>query len=233
MFDIGIIVKDAYKSSFIKILTLVLVLILPIQLLYTLFTVFLSTPFNLFGLPIIGSAIRSFLMIIAFFLAQIPFILIYRQYRRNGEIKISSVFLQFFKYAFPIYMLMLLISFFVTLGFIFLIIPGIVMLILFIGLPQVKVMEDTPFIQTIRNAFDFGRKNFGFLIVVTLCFVFLDIMGSMITFFFLSLFTNWYFLLNIGIMLVNALTMPLFAFMVTEKYIEWSGEEQYWFNQGK
>ncbi|WP_188433869.1 hypothetical protein [Kroppenstedtia guangzhouensis] len=225
MLSTAIIAKDVYKTSFMKILIFVLALILPIQLLYTLFTVFLSTPFNLFGLPIIGSAIRSFLMIVAFFLAQIPFVLIYQQYHINGEIKISTVIFQFLRYAFPIYMISLLVSFFVTVGFIFFVIPGMVILVLFTGLPQVKVMEDTSFIQTIRNAFNFGRMNFGFLVIVTLCFVFLDILGSTLTFFFLSFFTDWYFLLNIGIMLVNALTMPFFAFMVTEKYIEWSGEE--------
>lgn len=120
-----------YKENYKSILLLCLTIIFPIQLAYTFLINYVTIPFEFFLNPLWPSLLHSFFMLIALFLMHPPFISMVSQDRRHDEIKIGRLYADSLQYMFSIYIVGICYAFIVTFGFLFFLIPGIVISIFF------------------------------------------------------------------------------------------------------
>lgn len=107
---------------------------------------------------------------------------------------------------------------------VFLIIPGIVLLVLFLAVPYVAIIDDLTWWQGIKRSFTFGRKNFFVILGTALLFALIDTLLSTLALICTSLITNLFIVSNIALLLVNALFLPLFIFTIGNMYQKWKSD---------
>ncbi|MEC2057619.1 hypothetical protein I6J18_12430 [Peribacillus psychrosaccharolyticus] len=154
----------------------------------------------------------------------LPIISIVVQDTRHENVKIGPIYGDFFKNAFFIYMLSILFAIVTTLGFLLFIIPGIFLLVLFMGIPFVKVIDNDPFEVVIKQAYLFGKQNFMLLSSLLITFAIVDFVFTYLFSFIAIVFTEQMAIVNWTLLLINMFLLPLYIITVTKIYLSWNGE---------
>lgn len=220
-------VKEActlYKQQFLRLLLIGVTVILPIQVIYTFTINYIAGPFKLFGIPLWTSFFQSVFMLMSIFIMILPIISIVVQDTRQEKVKIGSIYGDFIKNAFFIYMISIPFAIVTTLGFLLFIIPGIFLLVLFMGIPFVKAIDDDPFKVVIKQAYLFGKQNFMLLSGLLITFAIVDFVLSYLFSFIAIVFTEQMAIVNWTLLLINMFLIPLYIITVTKIYLSWNGE---------
>lgn len=220
-------IKEAgalYKKNFWRILLVGITIILPVQIIYTILVNYVSLPFILFNIPLWPTIFQSVFMLISVFVLLIPLISIVVQDMRANEVKVGQLYLDTLKYAFFVYMISIPVSILTTVGLLLLIIPGLVLLVLFIGIPFAKVIEDDKLKATLKKSIAFGKENFLHICSLLLLFAVADFIGTYLFSLMAIVTTGLMAITNWAIMIFNMLLLPLFVFALGKQYMIWNGE---------
>ena len=181
-------------------------------------------PFYYFQIPLWPSVFQSVFMLMAVFIMLIPLISLVIQYTRTGKVKAGKLYLDLLKNAFFIYLVSIPFSILTTVGLLLFIIPGIILLVFFMGIPFVKVIEDESFKVVLKKSISFGKENFISLCGLLLLFAAIDFIGTYLFSFLAIVFSGQMAVTNWTMMVVNMFLLPLFVFSIAKQYLDWNGE---------
>ena len=213
-----------YKANLLLVLLIGLTIILPIQIIYTIVVNYISMPLFYFNIPIWPNIFQSVFMLMSLFIMLIPFVSFVVQDTRANTIKIGKIYGDTIKHAFFVYVFSIPFAIITTAGLFLLIVPGILCLVFFMGVPFVKVIEDVPFLTVIKRSYAFGKDNFLMLCGLLLLFAAIDFIGSYIFSFITIILTGQMAMMNWMLMILNTFLFPLFVFTVSKIYLDWNGE---------
>lgn len=223
------LLKDAlhlYKKNILRVLLLGITVLLPIQVIYTILVNYVSLPFIYFNIPLWPSIIQSVFMLISVFVMIIPLVSIVIQDTRLQQVKTGKLYLDMLRYAFFVYIISIPISIITTVGFLLLIIPGLVLLIFSIGIPLVKMAENETLKGVVKKSIAFGKENFLNLCGFLLLFAAVDFIGTYILSYLAIVLTGQMAVTNWALIILNMFLLPLFVFAVAKQYLEWNGEAE-------
>lgn len=215
---------DLYKSKFLTILLIGLTITIPTLFLYTFVVNYTTFPLRVFFIPIWPDMVKLFFTMIVFPFIQIPFVSMALQYARIGDVKVSRVYGDILKYGFSIYVISILSSVLITIGSLLLLIPGLVLMIFFMGIPFVAVVDDMTGWRGVKQSFAFAKTHFIQLMGWLLLFVLFDFVLSFILSFIAIYTANSFLVVNLSLTLGTILTLPVFVFGITFQYLDWIGD---------
>ncbi|MFD1435664.1 hypothetical protein ACFQ5F_12220 [Kroppenstedtia eburnea] len=181
--------------------------------------------FTFLFLPIGGDFMQSLFGLIFLSVMEIPFICLVLSVIRNEEVVFGRVVKGFFDHVVPIYFIGCLYGLMVSMGLVFLIIPGLLLLIFLALFPQALIMEDEKWFGGLRRSFIVVKDHFfpvmGILLLLFGVEMLLKtvLMGG-------ALFLAQTYLPALLINLALHLTVfPLFTIWLSLLYVEWAGVE--------
>ncbi|WP_280771165.1 hypothetical protein [Salipaludibacillus daqingensis] len=211
-----------YLSRFHHILFITLVIGLPLQFGEYFLTVFVFVFFDYLGLTLIGTIGMFIVAGVGVILIQIPYIWIASHSIINEEVDLRYALLLFIKCFVPIGFLSTLYLTGVLPGTLLLIVPGIIFLTFAIFYPYVKIIDNLKGKKAIKKMFEISKNHCIQMILILIVFI----SANMLIWFGLSWttmqFTTDLITFIILRMLLNVFMVPLFVFVMTLHYYEWS-----------
>ena len=215
-----------YREQFPKIILINLTYVFPIQFIYMIVTNYAVLPFEIFQVPLWTYLIRTFFMLITLSVVQLPFIAMADRHYNFEMISLRNIYRTTFKYAFFVYVIGVLYSFLTVAGTIFFILPGVFILLCFYAFPYVAVVSNLTGWKGIKQTFRFGVKKFFWMLLVMGLFILIDLIVTAIMQLVVLSLTGALLIINFGLMAVSALIIPLYVFLITFEYNEWSERHQ-------
>lgn len=210
-----------YKLNIKKIILLGFTIIIPLQVLFTFFTNLIALPFSIFEIRLWETMVQLFFTVITFSLIQLPFISLFQLDIQDEEYRVGHIYGLSLQKGFMIYLLSIICAVIILAGAILFIVPGIILMVFLIAIPQATVIENKTWWKAVKQSIRFAKQNFTRLFMLILIFMVLDFLISYVSY-FLALFTsNSFIVLNLFIMLGNAVILPFFIFSISYLYHEW------------
>ncbi|WP_077210659.1 hypothetical protein [Bacillus dakarensis] len=213
-----------YKNNFLRVLLIGITVLLPIQLIYTILINYVAMPFQYFNLPLWTSIFQSIFMLMSVFVMFIPLISMVAQDTRTSSVKTGKLYGDTIRYAFFAYLISIPVSILITTGLLVLIVPGIILLVLLIGIPFVTVIEDERPKSVIKKSISFGKENFLSICGILLSFAAFDVVGTYLVTFAASVLNGQMAFANWLMIILNIFVLPLFVFTIAKAYLNWNGE---------
>lgn len=154
----------------------------------------------------------------------IPLVSLVIQDTRYNKVKTGKLYVDMLRYAFFVYIISIPISILTTVGFLLLIIPGLVLLIFSMGIPLVKMVEDVSLKAVLKKSMAFGKENFMHVCGLLLLFAAVDFVATYLFSYLAIVLTGQMAVTNWVLMILNMFLFPLFVIAVSKQYLEWNGE---------
>lgn len=227
------LIRDAwflYKENILKILLMGVVIVAPVYWIYLNVNILVYKHFLEQGGNLAGhffDHITVVTSLIALAVVQLPFIQMALQDMEEGKATLGKAFGSFFKYVFPVFILSLIYVCMVIIGFTFLVIPGLIVLILFYLFPYAMVIEGKKGFQSFSRAFELGKSHFFPLCGYIIGFGIVDWVFNEVVSFILMQFPAGQFPFSglayiLSHMLFSMLINPFYVFVLTINYTAWS-----------
>lgn len=220
--DMGNAIKSSlitYRIYFKEVVLIGFLFTLPLQVAFTFFINYVTAPFQFFGNQLWTSLIQLFFILILFPMIQLPYISLVKYDMLEDGVSLSTVFNDFFKNSFHVYLLSIICSVLSTIGLIFFIIPGLILMLFFLCLPQAVLINNKKWFGALKRSMQLGRKKVLSLSALIVMFLFIDSLISGLLFFLGVGLTNSFFIVNIILLIVNTFLIPIFIFAISYIYI--------------
>lgn len=208
-----------YIDRLFMIVVILLGFVLPIQLIHH-FSLGNFAYIDWEHTPLLLKLTEAGLYLLEIWLVQLPFISL-AQKGQGQKATQREVFHSVITHLVPVLAVGVLYTLAVLVGLTLLIIPGYILLILLLLFPQVTVVEGLTVRLGLKRAFNLGKVHFLQLSVLMLSFVLVETLLTLVLQYGLGSQTHLSMLLLIRLLL-QSLLLPLFSFMVTLFYVEWS-----------
>lgn len=212
-----------YKKKFLVICLLSVTITIPFYFLMLFANRFVNLPLQVFVVPLWPTLVDIFFSIVAFCIMQLPFISVALQYFQTSQLRISKVYVDTLIYGFPIYIISIFCGVFVAMGSLFFLIPGLLFLIWFLGIPYAAVIDDMKWWRGLKQSFRFGNAHFFQLIGILGVFLLIDFGINYAVSLGVIYFVNSVAVLNLLLIITNVLMLPVFTFILTHLYLDWIG----------
>lgn len=211
---------DLYKRQLGKIIVISLVLIAPMEMLNLFLSNYIAKLYGFLNLDLFYGWFVGFFNLIFFMLFQIPYICMAYKDRLKEDYSIGDILAFTLEKALPIYIVSIFSALLVTLGLVFFVVPGILILIYVTPFPYVAVIENEFWWKGFKSAIRFAQAHlFGWAGVV-LAFQWMEWLIG----FGLLLMSNFYIhhfgFAALSQIVLNMLFIPFFTFVVTNYYME-------------
>ncbi len=220
------VLKEAvalYRKKFLVICLVAVTVVIPFNFLITFAVNYVNLPLQVFVVPLWPTLVKISFSIVAYYIMQLPFISMAFQYFQSEQLKVSRVYGDTLTYGFPVYVISILCAILVAFGSLIFLLPGLVLLIWFLGVPYAAVIDDMRWLRGLKQSFRFGNARFFQLIGFLVVFALIDFGISYAISFGVIYFFKSLAILNLSLMVINALLLPLFAFILTHQYLDWIG----------
>lgn len=208
-----------YAEQLFMAVAILLGFVLPIQLIHH-FALGNFAYMDWSQTPVLVKIMDAGLYLLEIWLVQIPFISLAAQKAKGKKATIREVLHSTIVYLVPVCAVGVLYTLGVLLGLTLLILPGCLLLILLLLYPQVAVVEGLTVRLGLKRAFYLGKVHFVQLSVLIVSFVLVESLVALFLQYGLGSQTQLSILLPLRLVL-QSLLLPLFAFIVTLKYVEW------------
>lgn len=215
---------DLYREKKGQIMLFAVIVVLPIQLAYWLLSNYFSILLTLSGLDFVAYLVNTFFILWFLSLIQIPFIYIGYQGYFYETLNSKRIIKDMLVNCFQIYVLGFIFALFVTVGFMFYIVPGLILMVLFLAFPYAVIIDKTKWWKTIKLSFQFGKSNFVKLLIFILLFGVIEWLLEMLLIAPLVLITSKFLYINLAFMLINILIISSSVFYLTWIYLKWKEE---------
>ncbi|KPC77555.1 hypothetical protein ADL26_02105 [Thermoactinomyces vulgaris] len=210
-----------YKDKLLYILLFGVTIAFPLFFINQFVSTFYYNLFATVGVSELGSYPQFIFSTITIFISQIPFIYLVKSKLIEEETSISEGYRVFFEHMLPVYVVGAIIAILVTLGTVLFIVPGLILLMLFILYPYVVVFEGESWFSGLKRAFQVGKTRLFQVMGVTFLLSILTMLMNFVTL-FLSLYTlDNLFLINIIQLIFNMFILPYLTFVVGHYYYDW------------
>ncbi|WP_142752261.1 hypothetical protein [Neobacillus piezotolerans] len=215
-----------YTGRFEGVLLLSLTIVLPLLLGIW----FLNNIVYFFVFDEFTSAIADFYYIFLTFsvlmIAQVPFIEMVKSYAEEGDYKYRNIYYAFFTTAFSIFLFAIAVSLAATVGTMFFIIPGLILLVFFFTAPYESVMSGKSIWKSIKPSFTFAKKKFFPLLSIILFISLVEIIIGWIGMYVIYSVTASLLAQITVQMLLNLVFFPFLSIWIAFYYLSWKEGHQ-------
>jgi hypothetical protein len=216
-----------YTFSFIaerfeKLLIIVLCVQLPLLILHSIITnyIYAITP-NVGTIYSVADIYYALFTILFFLYAQIPFVKYTFNELEGREGSLKNALYTFVVQGFPIFVFSCLISILIIIGFSFFVVPGIIILSLFITAPIISIIDNKSVWKSIKEARLLFKKHFiKIILLISLWGTVEMVIGIIVNSFILNITSSYAALAGVQI-LTNMLFYPLFIVLLTTSTLKW------------
>lgn len=216
-----------YTFSFIgerfeKILLIILCVQLPLLLLHSLITnyIYAITP-NVGTVYSIADIYYALLTILIFIYAQVPFVKYTFNELEGREDSLRNAFYTFVVNGFPIFVFACLISILAILGFALFIIPGIIVLAVFITAPIIAIVDDKSVWKSIKESgLLFKKKFIKIILLISLWGILEMVIGMVLNGLILRITSSYAAIAGVQ-MITNMIFYPIFLILLTTYTLKW------------
>ncbi|MGA8941471.1 MAG: hypothetical protein WB502_01940 [Thermoactinomyces sp.] len=213
-----------YKQEFGRILLLSLLITLPVQLIAMFFTNYFYSYYGILNLVYVADWFFAFIILLSISFVQIPFIRLFQLHIDHQRAEISEAIDSVLKNGFMVYVMGILYAICVVVGSLFLIIPGLILMVLLYAFPYAVVMEEEKWGSAFKLAIQFGKDNFFRLLGIILGFSLVEMTVERVIEFVILSLTNNFLIISLVLLAVNMFFIPLFSFINGFVYAKWSGQ---------
>lgn len=205
-----------YQERFLLVLTYSIAFAVPIYYLNGFYADYLISSYEIFKF-IPGGFFRNVFMMLAISVVQIPFIELVRLKTMGKKASLKDGVRSLLDHIFPVYVMSLVYLILVSVGFVFLVFPGIVILILFMFFPQTAVIEGLHWWKGFKRASMVAKQNFFKLLLIVLLLGLFELVVQVMIGILLS---NPSIVIEIILMIF---AVPLQGLIMTFFYLKWTG----------
>jgi hypothetical protein len=217
-----------YKRNFMAILVLALTTTLPLLLLSDFLSTFMVAYNLALGVPLF-SRIPQFIISITFmFVIEIPFIFLANRWMNQERYSYGEVYSSFFENLFPVYVIGAITAFLIAFGSLLFIIPGIILMVLFMTIPYVAVIEKDRWFVGWKRAFSIGKEKFFPILGVSVLLTIVTLIINLIFQFIAVEVTGTLLIYSFAQILFNMLFVPYVAAVTTFYFRDWAGISNKW-----
>ncbi|GGK08658.1 hypothetical protein GCM10007063_33820 [Lentibacillus kapialis] len=213
---------EIYTSKFEKVLILMLVTTLPLLMVHSFVTnyIYAITPSY--------SAVYSFadiyyglITLLLYLYAQTPYIrFIYNEYK-GAENSLRNSIYHFLVNGFTVFVFACIASVFTTIGFIFLILPGLIFLALVFPVPYISVFDEKSVWKSFKEGFRVGKKNFFKIMLIVMLAGLAELLFGILVTYQLFNITSSFAAQMITQMTLNIIIYPFIIMLLTSYMIKW------------
>ncbi|MBH0171682.1 hypothetical protein [Fictibacillus sp. 18YEL24] len=211
-----------YRYEFKTIMIIGITMAIPIQIFFLFFSNYLSVPYVLMGIPIWQNIIQMFFIMVSFSLLQVPFIVLFRFHVSDFDFSYKDIFIQSFRYFFLLYLTSIFTALVCIMGMFMFVLPGILLLVLLLAIPQSIILEENNLWKSIRYSISFGKANLGKLLFILFIFFLFDIFLSYLAYVTAIYISNLSIIINFFFIAINGLLIPIFIFTLSSMYTSWN-----------
>ncbi len=216
-----------YTFSFIgerfeKILIIILSVQLPLLLVHSVITnyIYAITP-NVGTIYSVADIYYALFTVLFFLYAQIPFVKYTFNELEGREHALRNALYTFAVKGFPIFVFACVISILAILGFALFIIPGIIIMAIFITAPILAIVDNQSVWKSTKEARILFKKKFVKIIVLLLIWGLVEMaVGMLLNSFILNITTSYAALAGVQ-MVTNMIFYPVFIVLLTSYTLKW------------
>jgi hypothetical protein len=217
-----------YKEHFGKILILGITVIFPLFLVNHFIINYFFYFYSLVGVPFVASIPQFLFTFVVILLCEIPFICLVLCRLKGGEPQLREAYRGLFEHLFHVYVMGVLIAILIILGTLLFVIPGLILLILFMLYPYVAVVEEEKWLAGLKKTFEIGKTHYFPLLGVAVALGLLTMIVEGIVLFVSLLFTNNYLLISLIQIVLSVLLLPYITIVTTYYYNDWMDIGESW-----
>ncbi|VEF49209.1 Uncharacterised protein family (UPF0259) [Bacillus freudenreichii] len=163
----------------------------------------------------------AFVTMVLLIYAMVPFIKFTANEFEGHENPLKNAFYTFAVQGFNIFAFSVLISLLTVIGFMFLIIPGLVILAAFISAPIIAVIDEKSVWKSMKESFQiFKKHSWKIILFISLLSLLELIIGIALNFLLFSI-TDSYAAVVISQIFLNTIFFPVFGVVLTSLVIKW------------
>ncbi|TFD99390.1 MULTISPECIES: hypothetical protein [Jeotgalibacillus] len=210
-----------FSKKYERILLIILLVQIPLLTLYFFFANYMYAVVPNFGTAFSAADIyNAYFMIILFFVAQIPFIY-YWHYEESGEEKpFRLAILQSVIRVFHFFVFAVSIGALITLGLAVFVLPGLIIMAMFISAPLIAITENKSVWKSVRESIQLFKRHHWKLLLLIIAFSLIEFVLSFMVQVFILNITTSYLAVVLSHLFINTIFFPLFyltlAFLVAK-----------------
>ncbi|GFZ81345.1 hypothetical protein GCM10010978_22900 [Compostibacillus humi] len=212
---------EVYTKKFEKVLLLMLFTTLPLLILHNFITnyIYVVTPVT-FGASV-GDIYYGLITILLFIYGQVPYIrFLYAEYK-GGEASFRDAIYHFLVNGFTVFVFACIVSILTSIGFILLILPGILFLSILFPIPYVAIFEEKSVWKSWKEGWNIGKRHFWKIaILLTLTGLLEFLLGIYVTVQIFNM-TPSYAAQIITQIVINIIIYPFIVFLMAAFTIKW------------
>lgn len=167
-----------------------------------------------------------FLTLSVLTIAQVPFIEMVKSYAEEGEYKYRHIYYVFITTAFSIFLFAIAVSLAATVGTMFFIAPGLILLVFFFMAPYEAILSGKTIWKSIKPSFAFAKKKFFPLLFIILMISMVEIIIGWIGMYLIYSVTASLLAQITVQMLLNLVLFPFLSIWVAYYYLSWKEGHQ-------
>lgn len=218
---------ELYTGKFEKLLVLMLFTTLPLLLIHSFVMnyIYAITP-NFFGVYSIADIYYGYMTILLYLFAQIPIIrFVFNEYE-GADYSLKNSFFIFLINGFTIFAFACIFAFLSTIGFMFFVIPGLVLLSLVFPIPYISIFDGKSVWKSFKEGFRLGKKHFFKLFLIIFFSGVAELLFGIFVTAQLFNITSSYAAQIITQMVLNLLFYPFIIILLTSYIIKWREEQE-------
>lgn len=218
---------EMYTGKFEKLLIIMLTTTLPLLLVHSFITnyIYAITP-NPFGAFSVADIYYGLLTVLLYLFAQIPYIRFVLNEYEGNEHSLRNAFYSFTANGFTIFLFACIVSIFSTIGFMFFLLPGLVLLSILFPIPYISVFDEKSVWKSFKEGFRLGKKHFIKLLLIIFLSGALELLFGIFVTSQLFNITSSYAAQIITQIVLNLLFYPFIIILLTSYIIKWREEQE-------
>ncbi|MUV39196.1 hypothetical protein JNUCC1_03069 [Lentibacillus sp. JNUCC-1] len=224
---------DVYTGQFEKILILMLSTTLPLLILHSFLTNYIYAITPSYSVVYSFADIYYALITLLFYLyAQVPYIrYVYNEYM-GVENNLRNTIYTFITNGFTVFVFACIASTLTTLGFMLLVLPGLILITLLFPIPYISIFDNKSVWKSIKEGVRLGKKHFfKILMIIGLVGTAELLFGIFLTYQLFTI-TSSFAAQVITQMALNMIVYPFVIMLLTVYIIKWRGQQELLDSQG-
>ncbi|MFD2760676.1 hypothetical protein [Lentibacillus juripiscarius] len=213
---------DVYTGKFEKILVLMLTTTLPLLMVHSFVTnyIYAITPSDL-TVYSVADIYYGLITLLLYLYAQIPYIrFVYNEYTGVENNLRNSVY-HFLANGFTVFVFACIVSVVTTIGFMFLVLPGLIFLALVFPIPYISIFDEKSVWNSFKEGFRIGKKKFfKIMLIIMLAGLAELLLGIFVTYQLFNI-TSSFAAQVITQMTLNIIIYPFIIMLMTSFILKW------------
>lgn len=211
-----------FGHKYERILLLILFILLPAIIFQFFASNYILAITPTFGAVFsIADVYNAYIVLTLFFFMQVPFLYFWHYEESGDEKPLRKSFYQFLINGFHFFVFSAAIGFLVTLGFSLFVLPGVILLAIFISAPVIAIMDGQSVWTSVRESFRIFKLHHWKIVLLLATFSLIEIIISTVMQIIIIDITTSFLAIAICHIFLNTVFLPLFYLVMASFVAKW------------